>query len=161
MKKTILLLFFFGYFSTNAQSKNRDLQIFTFPEVEKLQQLNPKPVLVFIYTDWCKICHGMKKKTFKNEGIISVLNDHFYFVNLNAEDKNNITFLEKTFVYKPSGTASGMHELAKELGSIEGKIRYPTTTILNSDFEIDIQLSEYVNSNKMSTVLKKYLKLNH
>tara|TARA_R110001592_G_scaffold24627_4_gene94669 strand:- start:3327 stop:3812 length:486 start_codon:yes stop_codon:yes gene_type:complete len=161
MKKTILLIFFFGCFSTNGQSKNIALQIFRFPEVEKLQQQNSKPIVVFIYTDWCKICHGMKKKTFKNEGIISVLNDHFYFVNLNAEDKNNITFLGKAFVYKPSGTTSGMHELAKELGSIDGKISYPTTTILNSDFEIDVQVNGYANSNKMSTVLKKYLKLNH
>jgi thioredoxin-related protein len=158
MKKTILLIFFFGYFSTNAQSKNIDLQIFTFPEVEKLQQQNPKPIVVFIYTDWCNICYGMKNKTFKNERIISFLNDHFYFVNLNAEGKNNITFLGKTFVYKPSGTKSGMHELAKELGSINGQISYPTTTILNSDFEIDAQVNGYINSNKMSTVLKKYLK---
>jgi thioredoxin-related protein len=158
MKKTILLIFFFGCFSTSAQSKNIDLQIFTFPEVEKLQQRNVKPIVVFIYTNWCKICYGMKKKTFKNKEIISVLNDHFYFVNLNAEDKNNITFLGKTFVYKPSGTASGMHELAKELVSINGQISYPTTTILNSNFEIEAQVNGYINSNKMSPVLKKYLK---
>ncbi len=136
-----------------------NLQIFTFPEVEKLQQQIPKPIVVFIYTDWCKICYGMKKKTFKNKGIISVLNDHFYFVNLNAEDNNNITFLGKTFVYKPSGTESGMHELAKELGSINGQISYPTTTILNSGFEINVQVNGYINSNKMSAILKKYLKL--
>lgn len=129
-----------------------------FPEVEKLQQQNPKPIVIFIYTNWCKICYGMKKKTFKNKEIISVLNDHFYFVNLNAEDKNNITFLGKTFVYKPSGTASGMHELAKELVSINGQISYPTTTILNSNFEIEAQVNGYINSNKMSPVLKKYLK---
>ena len=158
MKKTIFLIFFFGCLATSSQSKNIDLQIFTFPEVEKLQQQIPKPIVVFIYTDWCKICYGMKKNTFKNDRIISFLNDHFYFVNLNAEDKDNITFLGKTFVYKPSGTKSGMHELAKELGSINGQISYPTTTILNSDFEIDAQVNGYINSNKMSAVLKKYLK---
>jgi len=161
MKKTILLIFFFGCLATNAQSKNKDLQIFTFPEAEKLQRQIQKPIVVFIYTDWCKICHGMKKQTFKNDGIINVLNDHFYFINLNAEDKNNITFLGKTFVYKPSGTKSGMHELAKELGSINGQISYPTTIILNSDFEIEVQVNGYIKSNKMSTVLKKYLKLSH
>jgi len=158
MKKTILLIFYFGCLATSSQSKNKDLQIFTFPEAEKLQQQIQKPIVVFIYTDWCKICQGMKKKTFKNDGIINVLNDHFYFINLNAEDNNNITFLGKTFVYKPSGTKSGMHELAKELGSINGQISYPTTIILNSDFEIEVQIDNYFNSKKFYKLLESYLK---
>jgi thioredoxin-related protein len=162
-KKILVLFIFFGCFTICAQinTEKEVLKILSFEEVEKLHQQKPKPILIFLYTDWCKICFGMKKTTFKNQEIIRILNGEFYLIFLNGENKNNITFLGKTFVYKPSGTKTGIHELAKELASINGKISYPTTTILNSDFKIDMQVNRYINSDKMSTLLKKYVKLEH
>lgn len=162
-KKILVLFIFFGYFTICAQinTEKEVLKILSFEEVEKLHQQKPKPILIFLYTDWCKICFGMKKTTFKNQEIIRILNGEFYLIFLNGENKNNITFLGKTFVYKPSGTKTGIHELAKELASINRKISYPTTTILNSDFKIDMQVNRYINSDKMSTLLKKYVKLEH
>ncbi|HCY98200.1 MAG TPA: thioredoxin family protein, partial [Polaribacter sp.] len=87
-------------------------------EAEKLQQEKAKPILIFIYTDWCKICHGMKRTTFKNKKVISLLNEKFYFIQLNGEEKKAISFLGKTFRYKPTGTTTGSHQLANELGAI-------------------------------------------
>ncbi|TVZ56157.1 thioredoxin-related protein [Lutibacter sp. Hel_I_33_5] len=156
MKKNILLfLLFFGCLTLNAQNKNIELKVHTFSEVEKLHQQNPKTLVVFIYTDWCKFCHGMKKTTFKNEKVIQLLNDNFYFVTLNAEQKESITFLGKTFVFKSNGS-SGIHELAKELALKNGRISYPTTTILNNKFEIDLQVDGYINSKKMTRFLKSF-----
>jgi len=161
MKKTFFIILFFGCFLTSkAQIKNDSLQVFTFPEVEKLQKKNPKPMLVFIYTDWCKICYGMKRNTFNNQEIIKKLNDNFYFIKLNAEEKNDITFLGKTFVYKPNGANSGVHELAKSLGTKDKKISYPTTVILNTRLEIDLQIDSYLDSEKMNLILNEYLKKN-
>lgn len=162
-KKLLILSFFFGCFNSFSQENNKTsvLKTFTFEEVEKLQQLKPKPILIFLYTDWCKICFGMKKTTFKNQEIIRLLNDEFYLIYLDAENKNNIRFLGKTFVYKPTGTKTGIHELAKELALINGQISYPTTTLLNLQFEIDMQVNGYINSTKMNALLKKYLKLEH
>jgi thioredoxin-related protein len=160
MKKHILLfVIFFGCFATTAQTEKTKLNIFTFSEVEKLHQQKPKPIVVFIYTDWCKICHGMKRNAFKNNEIIDLLNNQFYFVKLNAEQKEGITFLGKTFVYKPSGNKTGINELAIELASIDEKISYPTTIILNSKLEIDFQIDNYINSKKMKAILKRFLRL--
>lgn len=161
MKKYILLfVLFFGCFAAFAQSEKTKLTIYTFSEVEKLHQQKPKPIVVFIYTDWCKICHGMKRNAFKNNDVIDLLNNQFYFVKLNAEQKEDITFLGKTFVYKPSGNKTGVNELAIELASIDGKISYPTATILNTSLEIDLQIDNYINSKKMKEILNKYLKFN-
>lgn len=160
MKKFLLLFLLFGYFATNAQSEKKTLNTYTFSEIEKLHQQKPKPIVIFTYTDWCKICLGMKKKTFKKKEIINLLNDKFYFVKFNAEQKEDITFLGKTFVYKPSGNNTGIHELAIALASIEGKISYPTTTILNPKLEIDLQIDSFINSKKMKSILNKYLKIN-
>ena len=129
MKKIIILILFIANLATFSQSVKSELRVFSFEEVDQLHQQKPKPIIVFTYTDWCKICFGMKKNTFQNDEIIKLLNDKFYFINLNGEEKKEITFLGKTFVYKPSGNKTGTHELARELASKKGRISYPTTTI--------------------------------
>ena len=158
-KKLLFLFIFFGCFTIYAQeSKGKEvLNIFTFEEVEELHQQIPKPILIFLYTDWCKICFGMKKTTFKNQEVIKLLNNNFYFVKLNAEEKQDITFLGKIFTYKPTGINTGMHELAVELGTIKKTIIYPTTIILNTVFEIDAQLTGLYNARKMIGILTAYI----
>ena len=158
-KELLFLFIFFGCFTNYAQENKgkEDLNIFTFEEVEKLQQQKPKPILIFLYTDWCKICFGMKKTTFKNREVIQLLNEKFYFIKLNAEEKKDITFLGKIFTYKPTGTTSGMHELATELGTIKKTIKYPTTILLNTVFEIDVQLTGLYNASKMIGILSTYI----
>ena len=158
-KKLLFLFIFFGCFTIYAQeSKGKEvLNIFTFEEVEEIHQQIPKPILVFLYTDWCKICFGMKKTTFKNRKVIQFLNEKFYFTKLNAEEKQDITFLGKIFTYKPTGINTGMHELAVELGTIKKTIIYPTTIILNTVFEIDAQLTGLYNARKMIGILTAYI----
>lgn len=155
MKKIFLLFVFLSSFIINSQSKTIELEVLTFEEVEKLQKKAQKPIVVFIYTDWCKFCHGMKKITFKNKKIVKLLNDKFYFIELNAENKKGISFLGRTFVYKPSGANTGTHELAKELATINKRISYPTTTILNQRFEIEIQMSGVKTATEMKNILLK------
>ena len=152
----ILLLFFLVCLSLNGQSNKEELKTYTFSEVEKLQLQNKKPILIFTYTDWCKICFGMKKNTFKNNNVINILNEHFYFIKLNVEEKKDIHFLGNKFVYKPSGTKTGTHELAIALASINKKISYPTTIILDKKFRIEIQIDSYINSETLIKLLKKY-----
>jgi thioredoxin-related protein len=159
IKKILSPFIFFGCFTIYGQesAEKEVLNIFTFEEVEKLHPLNPKPLLVFIYTDWCKICHGMKRTTFKNKKVQQLLNKKFYFVMLNGEEKKDITFFGKTFIYKPTGTNTGMHELANKLGTKEKRIAYPTTIILNTALEIDAQLTGFCNTKKMTQMITKYL----
>ena len=153
MRKNILIFLLVSCFTTKAQLKELKLNTYTFPEIEQLQRQKPKPIVVFIYTNWCKICFGMKKTTFNNKEIINLLNNHFYFVKLDGEDKNDIKLLNKEFSYKPTGSKTGIHELAKELAYIDGKVSFPTTTFLNSNFEIEAQLDSYIASKKMKLIL--------
>ena len=158
-KKLLFLFIFFGCFTIYAQERKGKevLNIFTFEEVEELHQQIPKPILIFLYTDWCKICFGMKKTTFKNKKVIQLLNKNFYFIKLNAEEKQDITFLGKMFTYKPSGTNTGMNELATELGTIKKTITYPSTIILNTVFEIEAQLAGLYNAREMMDILTTYI----
>ena len=158
-KKLLFLFIFFGCFTIYTQERKGKevLNIFTFEEVEELHQQTPKPILIFLYTDWCKICFGMKKTTFKNKKVIQLINEKFYFIKLNAEEKQDITFLGKMFTYKPSGTNTGMHELAAELGTIKKTIIYPSTIILNTVFEIEAQLAGLYNAREMMDILTTYI----
>ena len=157
-KKLLFLFIFFGCFiSYTQENKEKEvLNIFTFEEVEKLHQQKPKPIFIFLYTDWCKICFGMKKTTFKNKKVIQLLNEKFYFIRLNGEEKKDITFLGKTFTYKPTGANTGIHELADELATLKKRITYPTIVILNTAFKIDAQLIGFYNSKKMIGLLTTY-----
>ena len=158
-KKLLFLFIFFGCFTIYTQERKGKevLNIFTFEEVEELHQQTPKPILIFLYTDWCKICFGMKKTTFKNRKVIQLLNEKFYFITLNAEEKQDITFLGKIFTYKPTGINTGMHELAAELGTIKKTIIYPSTIILNTVFEIEAQLAGLYNAREMISILTTYI----
>lgn len=155
IQKIQFVFLFFKSFAVRSQTEKATLKIVTFSEVEELHQQNPKPIVVFIYTDWCKFCHGMKITTFKNKEVIQLLNDKFYFINLNGEERTAITFLGKTFVYKPTGTNTGTHKLTKELASKKGIIRYPTTVVLNSKFEINLQLNGFNTAKNIIKLLSK------
>ncbi|WP_298878466.1 DUF255 domain-containing protein [uncultured Polaribacter sp.] len=154
MKKIIFVVLLFYCITVQSQSDKEILKIFSFEEVEILQKQNPKPILVYIYTDWCKFCFGMSKSTFSDRKVIKNLNDKFYFIKLNAENKKDITFLNKTFTYKPSGINTGIHELASELASIKNNVSYPTVTKLNQNFEIEFQKVGFINSKNLLQFIK-------
>ena len=157
MKKHLYFFILLGNLTTFSQSESTSLRIFSFSEVEQLHQKTPKPIVVFTYTDWCKICHAMKTTTLHNEKVIHLLNDSFYLIMLNGEKKEDIVWFGRKFKYKPNGTNTGTHELTAALASIQGKISYPTTTILNSKIEIDLQIGSYIASKSMQEILTKYI----
>ncbi|WP_264535583.1 thioredoxin family protein [Flavobacterium sp. N1736] len=151
MKKLALMIFFLGITSTGfCQLKSR-----SFEEVDSLQQIQKKKIVVFIHTDWCQFCQRMKNTTFKNEEIIEDLNSNFYFIDFNAEEKRNITFNDQTFKYQPSGNNVGVHELALQLGTMNNQIVYPVLCVLNEKNEIILQYSNYLNAKDFKLVLEK------
>lgn len=150
MKRIVLITCLL--FSSLAFSQ---LKTFTFKQVDSLQQIAPKPVFVFIHTDWCKVCHLMKNTTLKNKRVVKKLNADFYTVLFNAESKNDVLFHEKKFVYKPTGPSTGTHELAYELGSIEGTLAFPTTCILDKNYDIVFQFNKSLSKNELMMILNK------
>lgn len=129
------------------------LKQYDFSQVDSLQGTGKKPLVVFIHTDWCNYCAAMKKSTFKNKKVTRKLNDNFYFVALNAEDKKDITFKGRTFKYKPTGTNTGLHELAAQLTSSNAETAYPTLCFLNDQNEIIYLHKNYINAKELTVLL--------
>ena len=133
------------------------LKTVRFEQLDSLQAIKQKKVVVFIHTDWCKYCHLMNNTTLDDENVINLLNDHFYFVDLNAEYKKVISYSGQTFKYKPSGGNTGVHELAEQLGKINGKLNYPTISIINYKNEIVFQYGGLMKTDELLTVLNELI----
>lgn len=115
-----------------------------FEQLDDLQKIEKRPVVVFLHTSWCKYCGTMKNTTFKNDEVINMLNQKFYFISLNVEEKQDIRFRGYTFKYKPTGANTGVNELAEQLGTINGQLSYPSICFLNADYEIIYQQEGYL-----------------
>lgn len=146
----ILLIFFWAIPSGFAQ-----LKTYTFEEAEKLSKENPKPFVVFIHTSWCNYCKMMENSTFKNPEIIAILNNNFYFISLDAENKEDIQFNNHKFQFKPNGQNTGIQELATALATINSQVVYPTVTILESDYSIVFQKGSFISDKELLLVLEK------
>ena len=151
LKYLVFSIFFISISSANAQ-----LNTIEFNQLDSLNSIEKKTVVVFVHTDWCKYCLQMQSTTFKNDSIISFLNDNFYFISLNAEHKKDIYYQGHTFKYKPTGRNTGVHELAKELSSINGEINYPTISVFKNN-EILFQYGGLMKTNQLFPVLRELL----
>jgi thioredoxin-related protein len=150
-----ILLIVWASILIQRQGLFAQIKTYPFEKIDSLQNVQNKNAVVFIYTDWCKYCQTMKNTTFKNDSIIKLLNNKFYFINLNAEEKQNITFNNYTFKYKPTGINTGTHELANQLGTINNEISYPTICVLNTNKEIIFQHPNYINHLDLKKILLK------
>jgi thioredoxin-related protein len=72
------LLFFLGSVMLPEKS-HAQLKTYQFEEIDSLQIIEKRKIVLFIHTDWCKYCQAMKNTTFKNKDIIDLLNERFYF----------------------------------------------------------------------------------
>jgi thioredoxin-related protein len=131
------------------------IRTYHFEQIDSLQKKQKRNIVVFIHTDWCKYCIAMQNITFKNDSISNKLNNEFYFIELNAEEKRDITYGNHTFKYKPTGTNTGTHELAAQLATVDNKVAYPTLCFLNFENEIIFQYNQFINAKDLQIILTR------
>jgi thioredoxin-related protein len=137
-----------------SEKSHAQLKTYQFEQIDSLQIIQKRKVIVFIHTDWCKYCQAMKNTTFKNKEVIMLLNNYFYFLELNAEEKKTILFKGKQFLYKSTGNQVGTHDLSKELALINGQISYPTLCFIDDNAEILARQNGFIMSSKFIAFLK-------
>jgi thioredoxin-related protein len=118
----------------------------SFEKVQEGMRTDPKPLLVFIHTDWCKFCAMQENKTINDPPVVEKLNSNFYAIRLNAEEKSDITFLNRKYVYQSEGAGSGYHQLAELLGKENGILTFPTILILSETFAVMDRTTGFVSS---------------
>ena len=122
-----IVLFTFTFAFSNAQ-----VEWLTFEEAVAKAKIDPKPIFIDVYTDWCGWCKKMDKATFSEEKIASMLQSDFYPVKFDAEQKESINFNNHEFKFIANGR-KGYNELAVAL--LDGKLSYPSVVFLNEKME--------------------------
>jgi thioredoxin-related protein len=132
MKNTLLAIALLLFGSSVAQEKIQWMSIEEAYELTQTEE-NPKKIFIDVYTDWCGWCKRMDKATFQKPEVAAYMNEHYYNVKFNAEQKEDITILNNTFTFVAQGQR-GYHELAAAL--LNGKMSYPTVIFMNDKFEM-------------------------
>lgn len=147
MKNILLIATFLLGLSVSAQET---IDWMTIEEAEAAANENPRPVFVDVYTDWCGWCKKMDKDTFQNEKIAEFVNENFYAVKFNAEQKDSIVFQGHTFRYVPQGRR-GYHELAAAL--LNGKMSYPNIVYLDENLKMIQPIPGYMAPKQFEEII--------
>lgn len=145
----IVVLLLFTSVVTKAQ-----LRAYDWSQLDSLQKQEQRLMFVFVHTDWCKYCLKMKQTILKDSLIVQELNDHYYFISFNAEQSEPVIYQGMKFPFIPSGNKTGVHSLAKQIGTINGQLNFPALVILNIKNEILFQYSGWMSSEELYEVLK-------
>lgn len=103
----------------------------SWEEAIEANKKSPKKIFIDVYTDWCGWCKKMDKSTFVDPAIVKELNENFYAVKFDAEQKESITFDGNEFKFINQGRR-GVHQLAYSL--LDGQMGYPAFVFLDESF---------------------------
>lgn len=106
---------------------------YTFEQAVELMKKEKKKIFIDVYTDWCGWCKVMDQKTFTDPTIAKLLNENFYPVKFDAEQRQDVSFNGTTFKFVENGR-SGYHQLAASL--LNNQLSYPNFVFLTEEFRI-------------------------
>ncbi len=103
-------------------------------KVDSLMTQHAKPILILLSTDWCQYCRMQKNQLRKNKDFAKKA-DLFYYVEFDAESKDDILFQGKSYTFKPTGKNTGTHELARTLNG-PGTLAFPSWVLLDRNYQV-------------------------
>lgn len=128
--------------NTVLSQEKEAIKWYSFEEAIEKNTSEPRLIFVDVYTDWCGWCKKMDASTFSDPQIAQYMNDNYYCVKLDAEQKESILFMGTEYINpNPDGRRS-THQLAAVL--LQNKMSYPSYVFMNEE-------------NKVLTVVKGYM----
>jgi len=125
----------------------------SFNNLDSLFTVEDRPVVVFFHAEWCKFCHQMKQTTLNDNGMSNSLDSNFYFIPFDVETREDVQYGGQVFSYNPTGTNTGIHEIALELTRIEDQIELSALCVFNSQNEVLFQHNGLMSVEELEVVL--------
>ncbi|UCE93697.1 MAG: thioredoxin fold domain-containing protein [Flavobacteriaceae bacterium] len=160
MKKIVFVLAVF-VLSISVQAQKAKINWMSLEEAVEAQAVNPKKIMMDVYTTWCGPCKMLDKNTFQNPDVVKYVNQNFYAVKFNAEGNKKINFQGYTFEnpdFDPSRRGrNAQHQLAGAL-----KITaYPTIVFFNEKGETLLPVPGYKTPGQLELYLKLFYNDDH
>lgn len=140
MKKNLIWVFGLMVSAIWAQDTQSTVNWLTFEQAVEKSKTEKRKIFIDVYTDWCGWCKVMDKNTFSEPLIAKILNEQFYPVKFDAEQKEDVVFNGNTFKFVPYGN-KGSHQLAMAL--LNNQLAYPTVVFLDEEFRMIQPLQGY------------------
>jgi thioredoxin-related protein len=150
----LLLAGVFAFFSFKAPESPKveeAIQWMSWEEAIEASNQNPKKIFIDMYTDWCGWCKRMDATTFKDPEIVKYMNEHFYAVKFDAEQKEEVIYDGHTFKFVDSGRR-GYHQLAASL--LDGRLGYPSFVYMDEEQRRITISPGFKDADRMLTELK-------
>jgi len=148
--RVFLALMFFTATSMAAKAQSV-VNWLSWEEALELNKKEKKKILVDVYTNWCRYCKQMEKTTLSDPYIVQYVNENYYPIKFNAEQKEEIVFNGKTYKYVGSFSRRGYHELAYEI--MKGKMSYPTVVFINENLEVIQPVAGFLQKEKFEMIM--------
>ena len=151
---TLLLASSFVFAGGRKKGKNSvpvndsEIHWLTLDEAQTAMKKKPRKVWFDVYTSWCGWCKVMDKKTFANPSVAKYMNEHFYAIRLDAEQKDSISFMGKRFGFVPEQRAN---QFAVEI--MQGQMSYPTGVYMEENFQKPMSIPGYQDVATMEVIL--------
>lgn len=135
----------------DADPAGEEINWLSFEEAEQKMKEQPRKVIIDVYTGWCGWCKVMDKKTYANPDVIKYINQNFYAIKFNAEEKKVIHFLGKDWEYNKQYRANDL-----AINMLQGKMSYPTTIVTDKNFQNPNPIPGYLEVKVMEPILKYF-----
>jgi thioredoxin-related protein len=119
-------------------------------EALKLQQIKPKKIIIDVYTEWCGWCKKMDNETFSNPILARYINENYYAVKFDAEQKKDIVFKGITYS-NTSNTPRSPHQFAAFL--LNNKMGYPSTVYLDEQLNLLTVVQSYLSAPDLEPIV--------
>lgn len=147
MIRSLFLLFFFCSLSAQAQ-----VQWMSFSQLDSLQEIESRPILVFLEADWCTYCKKMKSEAFSKSDISDLVRSQFWAVKLDIEDTSTIHFDGLEFM---NDDQRKYHSLSYLFAVRGAEPITPTLVILDSDFQFQVFETKYLSRKALKNLLSR------
>jgi len=146
-----VFFFFFMFYGLKAQQDTNVVNWLGLEEAVARQQNEPRKIFMDIYTDWCGWCRRMDAQTFTHPVIVKYLNENFYPVKFNAEQKGPVVFQGISFVNQNPETNRSSHDLAIAL--LQGKMGYPSIVFIDEESKVITHIPGYKTPEALEPLL--------
>ncbi|MBX2904367.1 MAG: DUF255 domain-containing protein [Chitinophagales bacterium] len=140
-------------FKSPKTTEGGGIKWLTWEQAQAAQKVKPKKIVVDVYTDWCGWCKRMDATTFSHPEIVKYVNEHYYAVKFNAEQRQPIVFNGKEYKFIGQGSR-GYHELAAFI--MNNKMSYPTTVYLDEQLSILSPVPGYLEPATFEMILSYF-----